>query len=235
MTALAGRRVLVTGGSSGIGAATAVALSAAGARVAIAARDERALGVVAAGLRDPLVLRCDVRDPAAVDATVRAAVEAFGGLDVVVTAAGLGRFGETASFPVADWDAVLAVGLRGTFLVVRAALPHLRRSRGHLVTLCSVAAERAFPGAAAYSASKAGVRALADVVRAEERRSGVRVTDLIVGAVDSPFWERAGGTTLPRDRMLRPDDVARAILRAVSEPPTSSLDEIVLLPADGVL
>lgn len=232
---LSGRRAFVSGASSGIGAATARALAAAGARVALAARDRAALEALAGELPGALVTPCDVRDAASVATAVDAAVGAFGGLDLVITAAGLGRFGDTATFAVADWDEVLEVDLRGTFLVVRAALPHVRRSEGHVITLSSVAAVRAFPEAAAYCAAKAGVRAFAQVVAEENRRHGVRVTNLVVGSVDSPFWERAGGTELARDRMLRPEDVARTIALTAAQPKSVSVDEIVLMPPDGVL
>lgn len=233
--ALAGRRALVTGASSGIGRATARALTAEGARVALAARDRDALGELARELKGSLALPCDVTDAAAVAATVASAAEELGGLDLVVAAAGLGHFGDTASFPVEQWDEVLDVGLRGTFLVVRDALPHLRSSKGQLFTISSVAAIQPFSGSAAYCAAKAGVRALAQVVAEENRRAGVRVTNLVLGSVDSPFWDRAGGTELPREKMLRPEDVARAIVQAAAQPPGTSLDEIVLMPPEGIL
>ncbi len=232
---LSGRRALVTGASSGIGRATARALAGEGARVALVARDRHELEDAARELRGSVAIESDVRDPSAVDDAVRRAASDFGGLDLVVTAAGLGKFGDTATFAVEDWDEVLDVDLRGTFLVVRAALPHLRESRGHLVTISSIAAIRPFPGSAAYCAAKAGVRALAQVVAEENRRVGVKVTNMVVGSVDSPFWERAGGTKLARERMLRPEDVARAIVLAVAQPAGASLDEIVLMPPDGVL
>ncbi|HEX9496221.1 MAG TPA: SDR family NAD(P)-dependent oxidoreductase [Candidatus Limnocylindria bacterium] len=232
---LAGRRAFVSGASSGIGAATARALAGAGARVALAARDRSALEALARELPGACATPCDVREAESVATAVETAARAFGGLDLVVTAAGLGRFGDTATFPIEAWDEVLDVDLRGTFLVVRAALPHVRASGGHVITMSSVAAIHAFAGAAAYGAAKAGVRAFAQVVAEENRRQGVRVTNLIVGSVDSPFWERAGGTELPRDRMLKPEDVARAIVHAAAQPESISLDEIVLMPRDGVL
>lgn len=225
----------MTGASSGIGAATARALAAAGARVALLARDAARLETVAADTPGAVVFACDVTEAAAVPAAVDDAAARLGGLDLVVPAAGVGRFGDTADFSVEDWDLVMDVGLRGTFVTVRAALPHLRTSRGHLVTIASIAALQPFAGSAAYCAMKAGVRALAQVVAEENRRDGVRVTNLVVGSVDSPFWDRAGGTSLPRERMLRPEDVADAIVRAAAAPANTSLDEIVLMPPDGVL
>ena len=145
------------------------------------------------------------------------------------------RFAAVEDTPTDEWREILDTNLTGTFLVFRETLPHVRRARGHLFAIASIAATRPFAQSAAYSASKAGVRALAAVVAEEVRREGVRVTTIIPGAVDTPFWDRAGGTELDRSRMLRPDDVARAILRAAAEPETTSIDEIVVMPAEGVL
>ena len=233
---LEGRRALVTGASSGIGRATARALAEAGACVALAARDPNALEQVARELDGKAkTFVCDVRDAEAVARVVREAAAGFGGLDIVVPAAGLGRFGPTERLPVAEWDEVIETNLRGTFLVFREALPHVRRAHGHLFAIASVAAMRPFAESGAYCASKAGVRALAQVVAEEVRREGVRVTTIVPGSVDSEFWDRAGGTDLDRRRMLRPEDVARAIVHAASVPAHASMDEIVLMPRDGVL
>jgi NAD(P)-dependent dehydrogenase (short-subunit alcohol dehydrogenase family) len=218
VSVLEGRRAFLTGGSSGIGAATAAALRAAGARVAAPRRDE-----------------CDVRDERSVGDAVAAATRDLGGIDIVVPAAGLGRFAPTAEMSVADLDDVLDVNLRGTILVLREALPHLIRAQGHAFVIASIAALRPFPMSAAYCASKAGVRAAAQVIAEEYRHTGLRVTTLVLGAVDTPLWDRAGGTELPRERMLRPEDVARAVVRAAAEPAHLSVDEIVLMPREGVL
>jgi NADP-dependent 3-hydroxy acid dehydrogenase YdfG len=233
---LAGRRAFVTGASSGIGAATARALAEAGACVALASRDRPALDLVArelSGRAQPFP--CDVRDEAALARAVRDAAAALGGIDLVVAAAGLGRFERTERMSADAWDEVVDTNLRGTFLVFRETLPHVRQARGHLFAIASIAALRPFPESSAYGASKAGVRALAQVVAEEVRREGVRVTTIVPGAVDSPFWDRAGGTALDRGRMLRPEDVARAIVHAASVPAGATMDEIVLMPPDGVL
>lgn len=236
MSLLAGRRAFVTGASSGIGAATARALAEAGACVALASRDRSALNGMArelSGRAQPFP--CDVRDEVALARAVRDAAAALGGIDLVVAAAGLGRFEAAERMSVDAWDEVIDTNLRGTFLVFRETLPHVRRARGHLFAIASIAALRTFPESAAYSASKAGVRALAQVVAEEVRREGVRVTTIVPGAVDSPFWDRAGGTALDRGRMLRPEDVAQAIVHAASLPAGATMDEIVLMPPDGVL
>jgi 3-oxoacyl-[acyl-carrier protein] reductase len=225
----------VSGASSGIGAAAARALTAAGARVALAARDRAALDALSRDLAGSVVAPCDVREDRSVAAAAASAAEALGGIDIVVTAAGVGRFGDVDSFSVKDWDLVFDVGLRGTFLVVQAALPHVPPEGGDVITISSIAAVHPFAGSAAYCAMKAGVRSFAQVLAAERRAKGLRVTNMVVGSVDSPFWNRAGGTELARDRMLRPEDVGRAVAWAAAQPAGTSVDEIVLMPKDGIL
>jgi len=236
MTDLRGKGAFITGGSGGIGAATARAFAAAGARVALAARDTNGLAAVARTIGDAATThRCDVRDPGEVARAVDGAVAALGGIDIVVPAAGLGRFAAVEDTTAEDWREIVEVNLTGTFLVFRATLPHVRRARGHLFAIASIAATRPFVQSAAYCAAKAGVRALAAVVAEETRGQGVRVTTIVPGAVDTPFWDRAGGTELDRSRMLRPEDVARSILHAAGEPSRTSIDEIVIMPPEGVL
>jgi NADP-dependent 3-hydroxy acid dehydrogenase YdfG len=234
MIALTSKRAIVTGGSSGIGAATARALAAAGARVAVCGRDGDRTGAVARECGG-IAVACDVREAAQVDAAVERTARELGGIDIVVAAAGLGRFDLTKDQSVADFDEVVAVDLRGTFLTFRATLPHVLASRGHLFALASIAALRPLPRSGAYSAAKAGTRLLAQVVAEEHRREGVRVTTLVVGAVDTAFWDNAGGTDLPRERMLRPEQVAAAIVGAARAPDGAHVDEIVLMPPDGIL
>ena len=233
--ALAGRRAFVSGASGGIGAATARALVAAGAQVALSARDGARLEGLARELPGAMIARCDVRDEQSVREAVRSAAAALGAIDIVVTAAGVGRFGDVASFSAEDWDLVFDVGLRGTFLVVQAALPHVPPAGGDVITISSIAAVRPFPGSAAYCAMKAGVRSFAQVLAAERRQTGLRVTNMVVGSVDTPFWDRSGGTELARERMLTPDDVGRAVAWAAAQPAGTSVDELVLMPKDGVL
>ena len=233
---LEGRVALVTGASRGIGAATARAFASAGCAVVLAARGGDDLRRVAADLGG-LSVPTDVRDPAQVRALVAQAVSNYGTLDLVVASAGIGVFGSVRDLTPEDWDRAMDVNLKGTFLTCQAALPHLLSNPrgGHVFTLASIAATRAFPGAAAYCASKWGVLGFTRVLAEEVRRQGVRVTAVLPGSVDSPFWEAAGGTDLPRDQMLRPEDVAGAILAVALQPPSLYTDDITLMPPAGVL
>ncbi len=233
---LEGRVAVVTGASRGIGAATVRAFASAGARVVLAARLSEDLHGLGREV-DGLVVPTNVRAPDQVKALMETADRELGGVDLVVAAAGIGRFGAVADLALDDWDDTFAVNLRGTFLTCQAALPYLLRSprRGHIFTLVSIAATRAFPNAAAYCASKAGLLAFTRVLAEEVRRQGVKVTAVIPGSVDSPFWDAAGGTELPREAMLRPEDVAAAIVQIAQQPSRVYTDEITIMPPSGVL
>jgi NAD(P)-dependent dehydrogenase (short-subunit alcohol dehydrogenase family) len=236
---LAGQVALVSGASRGIGRAVALAFAREGARVALLARGraelERVAGAVEAGGGSALVVPGDAAEEATASRTVDATLDRFGRLDCLVTAQGAGAFGPLETSRVADWDAMLRANLTATYLLFRAALPPmLARGQGTIVALASLAAVRAIPGCAAYTASKAGVLGLVRALASEVRSRGVRVAALCPGAVDTPFWD---GMPRPPDRgrMLRPEAVAEAALLVAAQPPGAFVEEIVLAPTPGVL
>nr|CAA9277939.1 hypothetical protein AVDCRST_MAG63-3351 [uncultured Armatimonadetes bacterium] len=232
-----GRVCLITGASRGIGRATALALHAAGWRLALAARGEEALAALAAdiGGADHLVIPCDVTREAEVAAAVAEAVRRFGGLDALVCAAGVGSFAPTVDSTTADWDAQIGANLTGTYLACREALKvMLPRRAGHLVTILSVASTVAFPASAAYCASKWGAYGLTKVLAEEVRREGVRVTAVLPGSTDTPFWDAISGGP-PREDMLPAARVADAVVYALEAPPDVSVDEIAVMPPKGIL
>lgn len=237
--ALAGQVALVTGAGRGIGRAVALALAREGAAVALASRTRAELAAVAAEIRDAgaraLAVPTDVTQDAAVDALVEQTVAELGGLQILVTAAGTATFGPVSAAKATDWDAMLAVNLRAVMVSCRAALaPMIRQRRGTIVNIASIAATRPIPGAAAYSATKAGVVGWSRVLAEEVRTEGIRVGVLLPGAVATPLWD-----TIPnapaRERMLAPGDVARAVVLMVTLPPGAALEEVALLPAGGIL
>jgi NAD(P)-dependent dehydrogenase (short-subunit alcohol dehydrogenase family)/uncharacterized protein YndB with AHSA1/START domain len=227
---IANQRVLVTGGSSGVGLAVAQALAEEGAEVALLARNE--LGLAAAKRKlaevgaEAVIVPADVTDREALTAAVEEAARQLGGLDVLVTAAvglSFGRFVETDP---EDFDATVETVLGGTVDTIRAALPHLERSRGAVVTIGSIAAHMPLPGMAAYTASKHGLVGFLETVRVELEESGSSVTLSLVnpGAVDTPLWSNLESSTgllppsPPSPTLYSPEAVAEAVVSVVRRP-----------------
>jgi NADP-dependent 3-hydroxy acid dehydrogenase YdfG len=237
--ALQGQVAIVTGAGRGIGHAVATALAREGATVVLAARTRQQLASIAAAIRESggaaLAIPTDVTQDAGVEAMVEQAIAELGRLDILVTAAGLASFGPVVGTKPGEWDGMLAVNLRAVMVTCRAVLPMMiRQRRGTIINIASVAAQRPIPGAAVYTATKAGVIGFSRVLAEELRGEGVRVGVLVPGAVDTPLWD-----TIPnspdRSRMLRPEDVARAAVLMASLPPGASLEELTLLPQGGIL
>jgi short-subunit dehydrogenase len=215
--ALAGepRKVLVTGGSSGIGAATARAFAARGFQVAVTGRDRAALKEVAADTGG-VSIAGDLRDPGRSRLIVDEAAEALDGIDVVVSNAGAGWFGQFAMMTDQEIDDLLDVNLRASAHVAHAALPYLRHGAGHLVFVGSIAGLVGVPGEAWYSATKAGLATLADVLRVELRAQGIAVTLVTPGVVDTPYFERRNSPYVRQHpRPMSAQVVAAAIVDAV--------------------
>ena len=209
------RVAFITGASRGVGAAVARRFHDAGAELALASRSGDDLGLDRA-----LGIRCDVRDPASVDAAVRAAVERFGKLDIAVANAGVGAYGPFLEMDPDDVEAIIDVNLKGTLYTARYTLPHLIESKGDFVSLASVAGLRAFPGEAVYNASKFGQLGFTRALDHELRELGVRVTNICPGGVATDFAMGHGRTPdMPElEGMLTPEEVAEVVLFAVSQP-----------------
>ena len=221
----ANKTVIITGASSGIGAATAWAFAAAGAHVALAARDAAKLAEVARGLPGhPLVVPTDVTDEAAVAALVARTAETFGGVDIVVNNAGVGLAAPVADLAAGDLRAAFAVDVLGPLVLTQAALPQLRRrGRGQLIYVSSVVGLRALPYLGGYAAAKAALDRLTESLRVELRGSGVAVTLVRPGTTRTPFAEHrlGSGRELRRvsSRAASADQVAQAIVRAAVREP----------------
>jgi NAD(P)-dependent dehydrogenase (short-subunit alcohol dehydrogenase family) len=228
---------LVTGGNRGIGLAIARAFIAEGSNVMISARDVSSLREtkkIGTGRAKAIPVVCDVRDPAAVERMLAAVEERFGRLDVLVNNAGVAHANRSvANLPVESWSEVIATNLTGMFLVTRAALPLMKRG-GAIVNNLSIAAQRVFPGSSAYNASKHGALGFTNTLREELREQGIRVISLLAGATDTAIWNTLWPDA-PRRKMMSPSTVAEAVVRALTLPLESTLEELRILPRAGAL
>jgi short-subunit dehydrogenase len=223
---LTGLRAAITGGSSGIGAATAREFADRGVRVAIAGRNAAALKRVAADTNGIVVLG-DLREPGCPQRIVDAAVDSLGGLDILVSNAGIGWAGPFASMSDSDIDALLDVNLRAAAHLARAAIPHLRSGVGRLVFIGSIAGLLGVPGETWYSATKAGLGCLAETLREELRPAGIGVSLVSPGVVDTAYFERRKEPYKRRyPRVMSAETAAAAIVNAVEH----GRDDVVVPP-----
>ncbi len=221
--------LLITGASSGIGAATARHVVEAGWRVVLAARSQDKLDALASelgGESAAVSVRCDVTSWKDQQAAVATALEAFGRLDASFANAGFGAKRGYLEETVEHWKAMIDTNVYGCALSIRAALAHFREQEsGHMLLTGSVAGRRALPGSL-YSATKWAVTAMGEGLRAEIADSPIRVTLIEPGMVDTPFFEnRPTGA-------LEPDDIARAVVYAISQPPHVDVNEILVRPVN---
>jgi len=215
---------LITGASTGIGAATARQAAAAGHKVVLAARSEDKLQALAQETGG-LAVRCDVTEWEDQRALVAAALDAYGRVDVAFANAG---FGGARGFKTAspeEWKSMVLTNVYGAALTIRAAYDALVDSGGHLLLTSSVAGRRVLPGSF-YSITKHAVTAMGEAARQELSEKGVRVTLIEPGVVDTPFFDNK-----PKIRALDDDDIARAVMFAVEQPPHVTVNELLIRPS----
>ncbi|MBY8886959.1 SDR family oxidoreductase [Streptomyces sp. PTM05] len=226
---------LVTGGSSGIGAATARALLGQGWRVAVTGRDADRLASFADSTEAKgqlLTIRGDTSDEGDVAAAVRQVTESCGRLDMVIANAGFSLPGTLEEHEPEAMRAMVLTNVLGPALLVREALPHLRESKGRIVIVGSVAGVRNTPGNL-YSVTKWAAHALAENVRLLATKDGVRVTVVAPGVVDTPFWDERGGSPESAP-VLTAEQVAETILFAVNQPEGVAVNHLVVRPTGQV-
>ncbi|NBH10485.1 SDR family NAD(P)-dependent oxidoreductase [Amycolatopsis sp. SID8362] len=238
-----GKIALVTGASSGIGAATARAMAAAGATVVAGARRvDRLEELAATADGEVFPVELDVADQQSVREAVATAVSRFGGLDVVVNNAGVMLSGPIVGADTAEWDRMVRTNLLGTLYVTHAALPHLLARKGTVVQISSTSGRVASAMGGVYAATKFGVNAFTESLRQEVTEQGVRVVTIEPGMVDTELADHIGDETI-RDmakkmadsmRTLRAEDVAAAVVYAVGQPDHVAVNEILLRPTDQV-
>jgi NADP-dependent 3-hydroxy acid dehydrogenase YdfG len=242
---LAGKVALVTGASSGIGETTAIALAGAGAAVAIGARRRDRLDALAGKLRDGgarvLQLDLDVTDEAACAAAVARTRDELGGLDVLVNNAGVMLLGTIVGADTEDWRRMIQTNVMGVMYMTAAAIEGMvEQGSGDIVNMSSVAGRQARKGAGVYNASKWAVNAFSESLRQEVTGRGVRVGLVEPGAVATeltdhitqPDAKAASVQMYTSMRALQPEDIARAVLYLVTQPPHVAVNEILIRPTD---
>jgi NADP-dependent 3-hydroxy acid dehydrogenase YdfG len=218
---------LITGASTGIGAATARHAAEEGYRLVLAARTKERLDDLASDLGGDaraIAVACDVAEWSEQERLAATTVEQFGRIDVVFANAGFGaRRGFTEETPE-FWRSMVLTNVLGVAYTIRATIGALRETRGHLILTSSVAGRRALQGSL-YSATKHAVTAMGEAARQELNDSGVRVTLIEPGMVDTPFFDNK-----PLDGALEPEDIARAVMFAVAQPPHVDVNEVLIRP-----
>jgi NADP-dependent 3-hydroxy acid dehydrogenase YdfG len=220
------RVFLITGASTGIGAATARHAAAEGYRLVLAARSRERLDALAAELGGPeraLAVTCDVAEWEDQQRMVKGALDAFGQIDVSFANAGFGGARGFLNDTPEHWREMVLTNVYGAALTLRATIPALKDSRGHLLLTSSVAGRRVIPGSM-YSCTKHAVTAMGEAVRQDLHGTGIRVTTIEPGMTDTPFFDNR-----PSDP-LEADDIARAVMYAVAQPPHVNVNEVLVRP-----
>jgi NAD(P)-dependent dehydrogenase (short-subunit alcohol dehydrogenase family) len=240
---LSGRLALITGANRGIGLAIARALAREGCNLIITGRDERALFKARTELEklhpaklnlQVMAQSCDVRSPDSVDYLFTLVRGLRRPIDILINNAGIGHPNRTVSeLPYPTWMEVIDTNLNGLFLMTQAALAVMKRG-STIVNNLSIAAERVFPGSAAYNASKHGALGFTDTLREELRPKGIRVIALMPGATDTAIWNTLWPRA-PRRKMMSAETVARTVVATLLVPDNTTVEKIVVMPSVGTL
>ncbi|NOX87975.1 MAG: SDR family NAD(P)-dependent oxidoreductase [Calditrichaeota bacterium] len=229
---------VVTGGNKGIGKAIAVKLAAEGANLAIIGRDGQSLDSAAGELRstgrEVMTFQGDLTDDRIVEAFVKEAVGHFGRIDILINNAGVGYFAPVAELPVEQWDAMFNLNIRAVFILTQKVLPYLRASGdSFIVNVASLAGKNAFAGGGGYAATKHALLGFSRCLMLEERRNGVHVLTVCPGSVRTDFFNNHhAGEEMRNKNILRPEDVAETVVRAMQLPPHAMVSEIDIRPAN---
>lgn len=241
MTSQNQRRALITGASSGIGKATALAFAQAGIDVALVSRSQDKLEAIATMAREAGVeakaYSLDLAKIEQVKSEISAIAADFAPLDILVNNAGMGYTNPLLETSLSDWQRVIDLNLTSVFQCIQGVLPAMRQQqRGTIINVASIAGQQPFPDWGAYSVSKAGLIALSKTLAAEERPHGIRVVTFSPGAVNTPIWDTdTVQIDLNRSAMLTPEIVAQSILHAVMMPEQAVIDSVTLMPSAGAL
>jgi short-subunit dehydrogenase len=239
MTVSSNRYALITGASSGIGRATALAFARAGMHLALVGRDQARLQAVAALATDcGVTVKTHAFDLSQIDrvqAEIAAIVAGFGPVSILVNCAGMGYTGALANTSLADWQQVLSLNLTSVFQCIQGVLPTMRQQQqGTIINVTSVAGSQVFPEWGAYCVSKFGLVALSKTLAVEERAHGIRVVMVAPGSVNTPIWDTDSvQADFDRTLMLTPEMVADSILHTALLPAQAVIEELKIMPNVG--
>ena len=224
------KSALITGGSKGIGYATAQSLIAEGYRVTVTSRNAAEVAAAAQELgTQARGVACDVRDLGSVEDAVESHVAAYGGLDVLVANAGVGKFAPIQDMTPEDWLAVIDTNLTGVFYSVKAAVPHLQNTQGYVFTMSSLAGKNPFAGGGAYNASKFGLNGLSEVMMLDLRPLGIKVTQIMPGSVSTHFNDH---TPSEADAWkIQPEDLAQIVVDLLNMPARTLPSRVEVRPS----
>ncbi len=234
-------RAIITGASSGIGKATALAFAQAGIQLALVSRASDKLSAVVDSVTSLGVgaksYPLDLAEIALVKEQIAAIAQDFGPIDILVNNAGIGYTNSLKATSLADWQAVINLNLTSVFQCIQGILPQMRdRTSGIIINVASIAASNAFPDWGAYSVSKAGLVALTKTLAIEERANGIRAVIISPGAVNTSIWDTdTVNADFNREAMLSPEIVAQSILHAALLPPQAVIEEMTVMPSGGAL
>ncbi|WP_209121572.1 SDR family oxidoreductase [Alkalihalobacillus sp. BA299] len=227
---LAGKTIVITGSSKGIGEATAKLLQKTGANLVLGSRSNRE-----ERKENTLKLPLDVSNEESVQFFYKRAIEEFQTVDVLINGAGVGTFASIIDSSTADFDKMISVNLRGTYLSCKYFGKHMaERKSGHILNLVSIAGITALPGCGGYSSSKFGVLGLTKVLQAELRQNGIQVTAILPGAVSSSFWENIDPKP-DMSNMIPTETIAKHLLYLINQPAGAHIDEVTIMPPLGIL
>ncbi len=235
------RRALITGASSGIGKATALAFAKAGIDVALVSRSLNKLEAVRQAVEhtgvEAKAYAVDLARILEVKEKIQAIALDFGDINILVNNAGIAYTGNLSEISLEGWQQVIDLNLTSVFQCIAGILPSMRdQGTGTIINIASISAKQPFPGWGAYSVSKAGLIALSQTLAQEERTHGIRVTTICPGAVNTELWDtETVHINLDRSKMLTPEIVAQSILHTVLLPQQAVIDELTLMPSAGAL
>lgn len=235
------RRALITGASSGIGKATALAFAKAGIDVVLVSRSQDKLESVAKAAQELGVeaqaFCLDLAEVTQVKSKIQGIADEFGNINILINNAGIGYTGNLSETPLEDWQQVIDLNLTSVFQCMMGILPGMRQQgQGTIINIASIAAKQTFPGWGAYCVSKAGLLFLSQTLAQEERANGIRVIAICPGSVNTAIWDTPTvQANFDRSQMLTPEIVATTILHTVLLPQEAVIEELTIISNAGVL